>query len=206
MLDLELLIKKLENRIPRSMEEMAEFAVLIPLINNNGQWELIYEFRAMDMKSQPGEVSFPGGRLEKGETFKEAAIRETIEELNIKEENINIIGELDYLISYANLEIHCFLATISGVDVDKIEPNPAEVDHLFTVPLDFFLNTEPKSYGLEMQTKYNEEFPYNLIPGGKNYKFRKSERNIYFYQYNDYTIWGYTATMTKHLTQIIKDL
>lgn len=188
------------------MEEMAEFAVLIPLINNNGQWELIYEFRAMDMKSQPGEVSFPGGRLEKGETFKEAAIRETIEELNIKEENINIIGELDYLISYANLEIHCFLATISGVDVDKIEPNPAEVDHLFTVPLDFFLNTEPKGYGLEMQTKYNEEFPYNLIPGGKNYKFRKSERNIYFYQYNDYTIWGYTATMTKHLTQIIKDL
>ena len=65
MLDLNLLAKKLENRVPRSMEEMAKFAVLIPLINNNGQWELIYEFRAMDMKSQPGEVSFPGGRLEK---------------------------------------------------------------------------------------------------------------------------------------------
>lgn len=188
------------------MEEMAEFAVLIPLINNKGQWELIYELRAMDMKSQPGEVSFPGGRLEKGETFREAAIRETIEELNIKEENIDIIGELDYLISHANLKIHCFLGTISGVDVDKIEPNPSEVDHLFTVPLNYYLNTEPKGYDLEMQTKYSEEFPYNLIPGGKNYNFRKSERKIYFYQYNDYTIWGYTATMTKHLTEIIKGL
>ena len=62
------------------------------------------------------------------------------------------------------------------------------MDHLFTVPLNYYLNTEPKGYDLEMQTKYSEEFPYNLIPGGKNYNFRKSERKIYFYQYNDYTI------------------
>lgn len=185
---------------------MAEFAVLIPLIENNGQWEIIYEFRAMDMKSQPGEVSFPGGRLEEDETFKEAAIRETIEELNINRENINVLGELDYLISYANLEIHCFLATISGVNVDNIFPNPSEVDHLFTVPLQFILNTEPKGYELGMQTMYNEEFPYNLIPGGKNYNFRDSKRTIYFYQYNDYIIWGFTAAMTKHLSTLLKDL
>ncbi len=36
---------------------------------------------------------------------------------------------------------------------------------------------------------YNDEFPYNLIPDGKDYKFRKSRRTIYFYQYNDYIIW-----------------
>ena len=206
MLDLKLLAKKLEDRVPRSMEEMAEFAVLVPLINNNGQWELIYELRAMDMKSQPGEVSFPGGRLEKGETFKEAAIRETMEELNIKEENITIIGELDYLISYANLKIHCFLGTISGIDVDKMEPNPWEVDHLFTIPVDYILNTEPKGYELGLQTMHNEEFPYNLLPNGKNYSFRESKRTIYFYQYNDYIIWGYTATMTRHLASILKEL
>lgn len=188
------------------MEKMAEFAVLIPLINNKGKWEVIYELRAINMKSQPGEVSFPGGRLEKGETFKDAAIRETMEELNIDENNINVLGELDYLISYANLEIHCFLATISGLDVDNIIPNPSEVDHLFTIPLDFILNNDPKAYSLEMETKYNEEFPYNLIPNGKNYNFRKSKRSIYFYEYNDYIIWGYTATMTKHLSKILKDL
>lgn len=203
-MDIELIQERLKKRIPRPMEKMAEFAVLIPLINNKGKWELIYELRAMNMKSQPGEVSFPGGRLENGETFQEAAIRETIEELNIEEININILGELDYLVSYANLEIHCFLATISGVDVDKIYPNPAEVDHLFTIPLDFFLNNEPKAYSLEMETKYNEEFPYNLIPKGKDYNFRKSKRTIYFYIYNDYIIWGYTATMTKHLLELLR--
>ncbi|MDR7870963.1 MAG: CoA pyrophosphatase [Tissierellaceae bacterium] len=206
MLDINYIQEKLKNRVPRPMEKMAEFAVLIPLINNKGKWEVIYELRAINMKSQPGEVSFPGGRLEKGETFKDAAIRETMEELNIDENNINVLGELDYLISYANLEIHCFLATISGLDVDNIIPNPSEVDHLFTIPLDFILNNDPKAYSLEMETKYNEEFPYNLIPNGKNYNFRKSKRSIYFYEYNDYIIWGYTATMTKHLSKILKDL
>lgn len=206
MLDIEHIKEKLEKRIPQSMEEMSEFAVLIPLIKNQDNWELIYELRAIDMKTQPGEVSFPGGRLEDGETFEEAAIRETMEELNINRENINILGELDYLISYANLKIRCFLGTICGIDVDKIEPNPSEVDHLFTIPIDYILNTEPKGYGLELQTTYNEEFPYNLIPDGKDYKFRKSKRTIYFYQYNDYIIWGYTATMTKHLSKLLKDL
>lgn len=206
LLDIDRIADILKDRVPKSMEKMSEFAVLVPLIKNKGQWELIYEFRAMDMKTQPGEVSFPGGRLEKGETFKEAAIRETMEELNISRDNIRIIGELDYLISYANLQIRCFLGTIEGVNVDNILPNPSEVDHLFTVPLDYFLNNEPKGYDLEMMTKYNEEFPYNLIPGGKNYKFRKSKRTIYFYQFNGYTIWGYTATMTKHLITLLKDL
>lgn len=206
MLDIKYIQEKLNNRTPKSIVKMTEFAVLIPLIYNKGQWEVIYELRSIDMKSQPGEVSFPGGKVEHGETYKEAAVRETMEELNIKENNINILGELDYLISYANLEIHCFLATINGIDVDKIIPNSSEVDHLFTVPLRIILNNEPKAYSLEMETKYNEEFPYNLIPGGKDYNFRKPKRTIYFYEYNDYIIWGYTATMTKHLSELLKDL
>lgn len=197
--------EKLKNRVPRSMEPMAKFAVLIPLIERDGRWELIYEMRSKDLKSQPGEVSFPGGRMEDGETYRQAAIRETMEELNIKEENINIIGELDYLVSYANMEIHCFLGTISGVNVDKIMPNPSEVDHLFTVPLQHFLDIEPKIYYLDLKTMYNDEFPYNLIPNGRDYRFRKSRRKIYFYEYNDYIIWGYTATMTKHFVDILKD-
>lgn len=197
---------KLKNRIPKSMENMAKFAVLIPLIEVDGRWEVIFELRSKDLKTQPGEVSFPGGRMELGESFEETAIRETMEELNLREENIEILGELDYLISYANLEIHCFLGTISGVNVDNIVPNPEEVDHIFTVPLEYFLKVEPKGYYMDLKNVYNDEFPYNLIPGGKDYKFRRARRTIYFYEYNDYIIWGYTASMIKHLTEILKDL
>ncbi|MBC8591217.1 NUDIX hydrolase [Wansuia hejianensis] len=204
-MDIDIISKKLKDRVPQSIEPMAKFAVLLPLIKIGDQWELIFEFRAKTLKSQPGEVSFPGGKVEEGESFKETAIRETMEELHIKEENIHILGELDYLISYANLEIHCFLGTISGVNVDKISPNPSEVDHIFTVPLDYFLEVEPKAYYLSLETMYNEEFPYNLIPNGKDYNFRKPKRKIYFYECKDHIIWGYTATMIRHLVEILKD-
>ncbi len=53
-------------------------------------------------------MSFPGGQVEENESFKEAAIRETIEELNILEENIEVIGELDYVVSYYNSTVHAF--------------------------------------------------------------------------------------------------
>lgn len=205
-LEIERLIEKLQRRQVGSIEPMSKFAVLIPLIKIENRWELIFEFRSMDLNSQPGEISFPGGRLEENEGYMDAAIRETIEELNIKRENIKILGELDYLISYSNMRIHCFLSFISGVDLEKIWPNPSEVDHIFTVPLEYFLENEPKEYYLEMETKFNAEFPYNLIPHGQDYKFRKPRRNIYFYQYNDYTIWGYTASMVKHLVEIIRNL
>lgn len=206
MLDIDFIAEKLKRRIPKPIEKMAEFAVLIPLIKNKGQWEIIYELRAMDMKSQPGEVSFPGGGLEGKETFKQAALRETREELNIGEGNIRILGELDYLVSPGHAEIHCFLGVISGIDLEDIIPNPGEVDHLFTVPLDFILNNEPKGYSLETMTMHNEEFPYNLIPGGKDYNFDRAKRTIYFYQYKDYTIWGFTASMTRRLSEILRDL
>lgn len=205
-MDIDKITEKIKNRIPKPIDIKHSYAVLIPLINNKGTWEIIYEVRANNLKRQPGEISFPGGQLESDETYKEAAIRETIEELNITKENIKIIGELDYLVSYANMTIHCFLATISGVDVDKIEPSMEEVNHIFTVPVDFFLNNEPEVYYLDLQTTICENFPYNLIPNGKKYNFNKGKHSVHFYRYNDYVIWGYTAKMTKHFIDLIKDL
>lgn len=205
-MDIERLIDKVKNRVPQPMDVNKKYAILIPLIKVNDEWELIFELRAKNLKSQPGEISFPGGRVEKGETFKEAAIRETIEELRINEENINYIGELDYLVSYQNITIHCFLATISGITVDKIEPSTGEVDHLFTVPIRFFIENEPERYNLDLTTIDNDEFPYNLIPNGRKYKWRRGVHSVLFYRYKEYIIWGYTAKMTKHLIDIIKEV
>lgn len=127
-----------------------------------------------------------------------------MEELNIKRDNISIIGELDYLVSYANITIHCFLGTISGINVDNIVPNHDEVDHIFTVPLDFFLNNEPDIYYLDLKTVLNDEFPYNLIPNGRDYNWRSGKHSVMFYHYKDYVIWGFTARMTKNFIDIIK--
>lgn len=205
-LDINEIKEIMKNRIPNCLDIIEEYAVLIPLIQINEEWNIIFELRSMNLNTQPGEISFPGGKVEEGETFKEAAVRETIEELRIVESNIEIVGELDYLISNSNITIHCFLGIISGINVDNINPFPDEVDHIFTVPIKYFLENEPSAYSLSLETKYNSEFPYNLIPNGKDYNFRNVVNKIYFYEYNNYNIWGYTAKMMKNLIDIIKDL
>jgi 8-oxo-dGTP pyrophosphatase MutT (NUDIX family) len=199
-----MLIDKVKSRSPQPIDIDKKYAILIPLIKVNDEWELLYELRAKSLESQPGEISFPGGKVELDEAFMDAAIRETIEELKICRENIDYIGELDYLISYSNITIHCFLAIISGIIVDEIQPNHDEVDHIFTVPVNFFLENEPDKYYLDLVTVDNDEFPYNLIPDGRKYKWRRGVNSVLFYKYKEYIIWGYTAKMTKQLIDIIK--
>ena len=203
-MDIEKIRKIVNNRIPRPIDIKRNYSVLIPIIESNNRLGIIYELRSKNLNNQPGEISFPGGEVEDNETFQEAAIRETMEELNIKRDNISIIGELDYLVSYANITIHCFLGTISGINVDNIVPNHDEVDHIFTVPLDFFLNNEPDIYYLDLKTVLNDEFPYNLIPKGRDYNWRSGKHSVMFYHYKDYVIWGFTARMTKNFIDIIK--
>jgi 8-oxo-dGTP pyrophosphatase MutT (NUDIX family) len=206
MMNIYKLIDKVKDRVPKPMDAERKYAVLIPLIQVDKQWHIIYELRSKELKSQPGEVSFPGGKTEDDESYEDTAIRETMEELLISRDNIQIIGELDYLVSYANFTIHCFLGVISGLSVDKINPNKSEVDHLFTVPVEFFLENEPEKYVLDLQTVENEEFPYYLIPNGRDYNFKRGKHHVLFYKYNDYIIWGFTAKMTSHLMEIIRDL
>ncbi|MBC8587903.1 NUDIX hydrolase [Paratissierella segnis] len=203
-MDINMLIDKVKSRSPQPIDIDKKYAILIPLIKVNDEWELLYELRAKSLESQPGEISFPGGKVELDEAFMDAAIRETIEELKICRENIDYIGELDYLISYSNITIHCFLAIISGIIVDEIQPNHDEVDHIFTVPVNFFLENEPDKYYLDLVTVDNDEFPYNLIPDGRKYKWRRGVNSVLFYKYKEYIIWGYTAKMTKQLIDIIK--
>lgn len=205
-MDIKDIIEKLIDRTPKPLDIKNRYAVLIPIVENEGKLEIIFELRSKDLTQQPGEISFPGGEVEGSETYEEAAIRETMEELNIGRESIEIIGELDYLVSYAGITIHCFVGTISGIEVKEIRPNKDEVDHIFTVPLDFFLDNEPDKYELELETVINEEFPYNLIPNGKDYNWRKGKNVVMFYYYGEYIIWGFTARMMNNFTQTIKGL
>lgn len=204
MIDIKDIIEKVKDRVPQPLEIKREYAVVVPLINIEGSWEIIYEVRAKNLKRQPGEISFPGGKVEEKETYRDAAIREAMEELNIKRENINIVGELDYLLTRDNTTIHSFLAIIENIDIDDIKPSHEEVDHIFTVPIDFFVKNEPKLYYVELHPAISNDFPYNLIPNGKDYNWRIDKYSVYFYNYRDYIIWGYTAKMTKSFIDIIK--
>ncbi len=203
MVDFNLIEDRLKDISPEPMDIKRKYAVLIPIIENKGSLEVIYELRS-EMITQPGEISFPGGELEGSETYQEAAIRETMEELNIARDKIEVLGELNYLVSYAGITIHCFVGKIKGLDFNDIRPNHDEVDHIFTVPLDFLLANEPDQYYLDLETVINKEFPYNLIPNGKDYNWRVGRHSVMFYFFKNYIIWGFTARMTKELINKIR--
>ena len=74
--------KKISNRKGRPLGIEKDFSVLLPLIKVKDELHILYEVRSKNLDTQPGEISFPGGMVENGETYKDAAVRETIEELN----------------------------------------------------------------------------------------------------------------------------
>lgn len=195
--------EKVRNRHVNPIGVKNEYSVLIPLINISGEWRILYELRSKHMETQPGEISFPGGAVEQNETYMQAAIRETREELGILEENINIIGEVDFLVS-GNIKIHCFVGELTNIKLENMDPNPDEVDHIFTVPLKFLIEEDPDVYKIKYERNISREFPYNLIPNGENYNWGEVTDKIYFYKYDEYVIWGFTARMTKNFINIIK--
>ena len=68
-----------DGRRPEPIGKHRYYSVLLPLVEKDGQLHLLYEMRARHMKSDPGEICFPGGHIEAGETPLEAALRETFE-------------------------------------------------------------------------------------------------------------------------------
>lgn len=205
MENLNRIIDLVKNRNARPLGIDSDFAVLIPLIYIDDELHILYEVRAHHLNTQPGEISFPGGRVEKGESFLESAIRETTEELNINRENIEIINGIDYIVMPFNMGIYPYLGIIEGIEFKDIKFSRDEVESIFTVPLKFFLENEPERYNMSIATQIGDDFPYHLINNGKAYDWRTGVYPVFFYRYNDYIIWGMTARMTKNFIDIIKE-
>jgi len=89
-------------------EDMKRCSVLIPVVNIDGEDNIIFEIRNNKLNSNPGEICFPGGAIEEGETPKEAALRECFEEIGLGEENLEIISQLDFYVSPNNILIYPF--------------------------------------------------------------------------------------------------
>lgn len=201
--DLHKIKRRLKKTEPKPIDVAHKFSVFIPLIKVDGKTHLLYEKRAISLRNQPGEISFPGGRIEVGESPREAAIRETCEELLLKKNEIEIYSESDYLINPYSAIIYSFIGEIKK-DFDKIKPSKDEVDEAFLVPLDFFFENKPKVYLNRLAYERAADFPYDLIPNGKNYKFKSGQEETLFYQYEDKIIWGFTAKITKNFIDKIK--
>jgi len=99
----------------------------------------------------------------------ETAVRETSEELGIPASNIKNVVPLDYLVTPYGRIIYPFAGMI--VDEEKINPNPAEVEEVFFVPLSYLEQTEPEIYQVHCKMVPEKNFPFHHIVGGENYQW-----------------------------------
>ena len=126
-------IEKTEKYID-GWETMKRASVAILLTEINGTPNVIFEVRGKNLREQPGDICFPGGKIDKDETPKEAVIREIEEELGLSYEKVEIIKELDTLIRYSGLIVHPFFGIVKDLSEIKLSEN--EVEELFYVPID----------------------------------------------------------------------
>lgn len=192
------------NHTPGLLDGKRSYAVLVPLVERADGLYVLYEVRAMTLRRQPGEVCFPGGHIESGETPEQCAVRETFEELGIPEQDIQVLGRLDFIAHRANFIMYPILAVISGETVNHMRPNPAEVGETFEVPLSHLLETDPIEYDYELIPSPARNFPYELLNIPKDYKWQTGSENVPVYPWQGRVIWGLTGRITRHLVQIIR--
>lgn len=186
-------------------ELFAKSAVLIPLVkDNNDEWNVLFQVRASHLKRQPGEICFPGGTLDSPEENpRQAARRETSEELGLRPEQIYIWGQLGLIISPFNLLLFSFVGEIPPLDA--LNPSPDEVDSVFTVSLTRLLALEPKTHHVYVQAKPSSDFPFDKIPGGQEYPWRTGILPEVFYQIDGHIIWGLTARILQCFLNLVRN-
>lgn len=150
-------------------------AVLIPLIATPDGWSLLFTRRAENMAAHSGQIAFPGGAVESGETFEDAARREAEEEVGIPPRSVEIFGRLDDLITNSGFLVAPFAAIVHE-RIDYVMQE-SEVAETFEVPVDALLDER------------NPEVRY--------VSFRNRRYPAYFYHHDRYEIWGLTGRMLK---------
>jgi 8-oxo-dGTP pyrophosphatase MutT (NUDIX family) len=154
-------------------------AVLAALWEHEGQLEVLLTRRSQELRAHSGEVSFPGGRSDPGESLAEAAIREACEEVGLDGSSVELLGELDHLMTVTSGSfIVPFVGLLPGRPHGLV-PNPAEVDAILFVPVDELLLDEV----------YREE----------RWRFDGYDLDIFFFELVGDTVWGATAAMLRHL-------
>ena len=161
---------------------MRTSAVLVALHDSDHGPSVVLTRRTERMSSHKGEMSFPGGRVEEGETVVQAALREAQEETALDPGIVTPVGFLDSLGTVVSSSaIHPVVATLSAFPV--LVPHDAEVERIVHVPL-----TELADAGTHRREHW--------VRGG-------TETEIHFFEIEDDTVWGATGRMLHQLIDLL---
>ena len=165
---------------PRALniDQFTPAAVLIAITEREKPGMLLLH-RPSNMRAHPGQIAFPGGKCDPGETPTESALREAEEELGINPGSVSVIGHGDTHRTGTGFEI---TPVIGVVPADlEIRPNPAEVAQWFEAPVNFVLN------------------PANQVQ--KTLEWEGVEHAYIEIQWQEHRIWGVTGAIIQNLTR-----
>jgi len=158
-------------------------SVLVPLVERAAGINLILTRRAALLRHHPGQVAFPGGRQDPGDpTPLAAALREAEEEIGLSPAQVEVLGGLDRHETVTNFTVLPFVGLVDPGF--RPRPDPAEVEEVFEVPLDFALD------------------PANLQVHGR--VWQGVLRRYYVIPYGPHYVWGATARMLKSLSDRVQ--
>ncbi|MEO4001377.1 CoA pyrophosphatase [Mesorhizobium sp. CAU 1732] len=157
---------------------LRDAAVLIPVVDRDGEASVILTKRTDTLRSHAGQVAFPGGRIDATDPTPEfTALRETEEEIGLGQEFIEIVGRMPDYVSGSGFRIVPVLSIVQPGFVLTI--NRDEVDDAFEVPLSFLM--DPANHNRESRVWQERERFYYTMPFGDRY------------------IWGVTAGIIRTL-------
>jgi 8-oxo-dGTP pyrophosphatase MutT (NUDIX family) len=156
-------------------------AVLIPLVWYDDQWHLLFTRRTDTVESHKGQVSFPGGGCDEGETTPEqTALREAEEEIGLDSKEIRVLGRLSNLITVTYFRVTPVIGVVRWPAVFRVGAH--EVARIFTMPLAWLANPS---------NRWQFE-----IPGTRR-------SLIAYHPYDGELLWGATARMTVDFLNVL---
>lgn len=185
----EQLREELEKRPGKVLEKpspgLRESAVLAPLFMRQSQPFAVFTKRPAALRQHGGQIAFPGGvRDPEDLTPLHTALRETHEELGIQPREVTVLGMLDEVPTITNYRVLPFVGVIPA-DF-RYRANPEEIEEVIEVPLAHLFN--PAIQRTERRWVMDKE------------------REIYFYDYGPYVIWGVTGRILRGLLRVIGGL
>ena len=155
--------------------------VLIALIEEENGYGVLFSRRSQNLAAHSGQIAFPGGAVEEGESLDAAALREAEEEVGVPRSRVEIIGRLDDIITNSGFLVAPFVGVIEG-RIDYIL-QASEVDEVFEVPMETLLaDGQP-------EVRYVE--------------FRGKRYPVYYYHSERHEIWGLTGRILKGFLDLV---
>ena len=165
--------------------ELRDSAVLAPFILRGAEPRLLFTLRPTHLRRHAGQVSFPGGaRDPEDSTPLHTALREVREELGVAPEAVEVLGMLDEIPTTSEFRVVPYVGLLDPSV--EFHPDAGEIAELLEIRVSDL-----------------------LVPGlrrTEKWFYRGAERDVYFYDVGNHTIWGATARILSNLLSVISEL